>query len=83
MPKTQLTVYTRAGCHLCDALLEELSLYCVNHPFEFQSIEISGDASLEQLYGTKVPVVTHDKTTLCEYFLDTQAIEVYFDKTGN
>ncbi|MBN4080687.1 glutaredoxin family protein [Beggiatoa alba] len=83
MEKRELEVFTRAGCHLCEALIAELSEYCDNRPFSFKIIEISGDAVLEQRYGLKVPVVAYGKNTLCEYFLDTQAIEVYFGLAGN
>ena len=81
--KTELIVYSRAGCHLCDALLEELAIYCSQNPYTYQNIEISGDEALEKLYGTRVPVVTFNDKILCEYFLDTAAINVYFGKAGN
>lgn len=80
---TELIVYSRAGCHLCDALLEELTAFCSKNPFSFRIIEISNNDELENLYGTKVPVVTFNADTLCEYFLDTDAINLYFGKGGN
>ena len=83
MNKTELVVYSRAGCHLCDALLEELDSFCSNNPFNYQNIDISGDSNLEDLYGTKVPVVTYNSVILCEYFLDVDAINVYFDQSRN
>jgi len=78
--KTQLVIYTRLGCHLCEALIEELSEFCTKNPFSFTDIDISGDDNLEQLYGLKVPVVTFQQTILCEYFLDANAITAYFGK---
>ncbi|VAW91197.1 hypothetical protein MNBD_GAMMA23-311 [hydrothermal vent metagenome] len=78
MQKTELVVYSRAGCHLCDALIDELTEFCSNHPFTFRTTDISGKDDLEQLYGLKVPVVTHGDAVLCEYFLDTKAITAYF-----
>jgi len=79
----ELIIFTRAGCHLCDALLDELTAYCSNNPFTYKSIDITGNDNLEQLYGTKVPVVTFDSNILCEYFLDINAIEVYFGRGRN
>lgn len=83
MDKTELVVYTRDGCHLCDALLDELTQFCSKNPYTFSIIEISGDDLLEQHYGTKVPVVTYQDDILCHYFLDTDLIDVYFDKSRN
>ena len=79
----ELVVYTRDGCHLCDALLEELEQFCSNKPYTFITIEITGNDLLEHNYGTQVPVVTYLETTLCKYFLDTDLIDVYFDKSRN
>lgn len=83
MNTTELIIYTRAGCHLCDALLDELTVFCKSNPFSFQSIDISANEQLEKRYGTKVPVVTFNDTILCEYFLDTEAIDVYFGRGRN
>lgn len=78
MQKTELVVYSRAGCHLCDALIDELSEFCALNPFTFTDIDISGKDELEQLYGLKVPVVTYSDVVLCEYFLDIDAVTAYF-----
>lgn len=83
MVKTELVVYTRDGCHLCDALLDELAQFCSKHPYTFSIIEISGNELLEQRFGTQVPVVTYQEDILCYYFLDTDLIDVYFDKSRN
>ncbi len=78
MQKTELVVYSRSGCHLCDALIDELTEFCSGNPFTFTDIDITGKDDLEQLYGLKVPVVTYNDIVLCEYFLDTKAITAYF-----
>ena len=83
MPNVELVVYIRDGCHLCDALLHELAQFCAKTSYTFSTIEISGDAYLEELYGTKVPVVAYQDDILCQYFLDTDLIDVYFDKRRN
>lgn len=35
---------------------------------------IDNEPELEQRYGDKVPVLTLNETTLCEYFLDPEAL---------
>jgi len=35
---------------------------------------IDNEPELEQRYGSKVPVLTRDEKTLCEYFLDPESL---------
>jgi len=83
MDKTALVVYTREGCHLCDALVDELAQFCSKKPYTFSTIEISYNDHLELRYGSMVPVVTFEENIICHYFLDTDLIDVYFGKSIN
>lgn len=50
------TLYTRAGCHLCDdarAVLE-------NHGVGVQAVDIDADPALREQFNTCVPVVVID-----------------------
>ena len=47
-------LYQRDDCPLCDAALEVLAQARLP---EFESTWIDGDAALEALYGTRVPVL--------------------------
>ncbi|RNF86011.1 glutaredoxin family protein [Montanilutibacter psychrotolerans] len=49
-----LTLFQRDDCHLCDLALEVLAAARVP---EFDSVFIDDDASLEERYGTRVPVL--------------------------
>ena len=49
-----LVLFQRDDCHLCDLALEVLA---VAHSPEFESVFIDGDASLEDRYGARVPVL--------------------------
>ena len=49
-----LVLFQRDDCHLCDLALEVLA--AARSP-EFQSVFIEGDASLEERYGARVPVL--------------------------
>jgi glutaredoxin len=56
MPKMEIIVYTRVGCHLCDdakALLE-------SHGLTVESLDIDRDPQLVERYGKCVPVVFVD-----------------------
>ena len=49
-----LVLFQRDDCHLCDLALEVLA---AAHSPEFESVFIEGDASLEERYGARVPVL--------------------------
>lgn len=49
-----LILYQRDNCHLCDLALEVLAAARVP---DFESVFIDDDATLEQCYGLRVPVL--------------------------
>lgn len=58
----RLVFYTTAGCHLCEQaalLLEELREL---RDIEVESVEISSDEALVNLYGIRIPVVRNPAT---------------------
>jgi glutaredoxin len=50
---TEVRLYTRAGCHLCEAVAADLE--ALGQPFE--AVDIDADAGLKRRYGWLVPVV--------------------------
>ena len=54
----QFVVYTRRGCHLCDAALERLSVARVRHGFGLEVVDVDTDPELVARHGNCVPVVT-------------------------
>jgi len=64
MPAVELLV--RAGCHLCDEFLLELSL---DHPslgLAVQACDVDADATLARQFGLRVPVLLVDGQVACE-----------------
>lgn len=55
---SELILYTRPGCHLCDEALE-LCRECGVTP---QPVDISGDLALLEVYGTRIPVLRRPDT---------------------
>ncbi len=49
-----LTLYQRDDCHLCDLALDVMASAKVP---DFESVFIDDDDTLEQRYGTRVPVL--------------------------
>jgi glutaredoxin len=56
--KPLVTLYTRAGCCLCDEAKQVLLLSRARADFQYEEIDIDGDAELRRLYNDEVPVIT-------------------------
>ncbi len=52
-----VTLFTTAGCHLCDLALEQLQTLQQQLPFNIDSVEIGDDDALVAEYGIRIPVV--------------------------
>ncbi len=56
----RLTLYTRAGCHLCELAHEALTRL----DFRFDVIDIAGQPDLEARYGHDIPVLALQERVL-------------------
>jgi glutaredoxin len=56
----QIVMYTRQGCHLCDAAWKTLEQARERYRFDLSSVDVDRDPALAALYGEQVPVVTVD-----------------------
>ena len=54
--KTQVTIYSRQFCHLCEVAKEVVESARNEAEFELEILFIDGDAELEKFYGEEVPV---------------------------
>ena len=54
--KTQVTIYSRQNCHLCEVAKEVVESARNEVEFDLEVVFIDGDAELEKLYGEEVPV---------------------------
>jgi glutaredoxin len=53
---SSVVIYSRRGCHLCEAAEKLVKDIQNDHEFELEIIYIDGDADLEKEYGEEVPV---------------------------
>ena len=67
---TEVVLYSRPGCGLCDEAREVLLAERERTPFEFREVDISGDDALELEYGVRIPVVLVDDVELFEVRVD-------------
>jgi len=71
-----VVLYTREGCHLCDAAREELvALRSQLSPFELREVDIEGDEALHAAYLERIPVIEVDGEPVSELWLDREALE--------
>lgn len=57
---TEVLLYSRPGCGLCDEARDVLLAERERTPFEFREVDISGDEAMELEYGVRIPVVLVD-----------------------
>jgi len=51
------TLYTRPGCHLCDAAAANLGRLRARHPHALRLVDITSQPDLMQRYGERIPVL--------------------------
>jgi glutaredoxin len=66
----RVVLYSRAGCHLCDAARDVLLAERSRIWFELVEVDVAGDDHLELEYGTRIPVVEIDGQERFEYQVD-------------
>ena len=67
-----VTLYTRAGCHLCDDAKEVLDAVRAEEPFALEVVDIDGDPALRARYTDEVPVVAVAGRKAFKYRLTAQ-----------
>jgi glutaredoxin len=66
-PTTRVTLYTRAGCHLCEEAERVLRQEQAAAGFGLDLVDVDRDPELARRYGVRVPVVAVDGQDLFEY----------------
>jgi hypothetical protein len=62
----RLVLYVRAGCHLCDEFLVDLSLELGPAVSTVEITDVDRDAGLAARYGLRVPVLEVAGEVACE-----------------
>ena len=65
--KPQVTLYTRAGCCLCDDAKEVIAAARQSVDFDYDEIDIDSDPDLVRLYDHEVPVITINRRKAFKY----------------
>jgi glutaredoxin len=67
---SEVVLYSRPGCHLCDDARAVLERVRVTHPFALEERNIDEDDELLRRYLERIPVVTVDGAEWFEFFVD-------------
>jgi glutaredoxin len=69
-----VTLYGRAGCHLCDDARAALQRIRATAPFVLEEIDIEADDALLRRYLERIPVIALDGEELFDFFGDEEAL---------
>jgi len=69
-----VTLYGRAGCHLCDEARAALERVRATHPFRLVERDIEADDVLFKRYLERIPVVAVDDEELFDFFVDEERL---------
>ena len=68
--KPKVTLYTRAGCCLCDDAKRVLMEARRRAEFDYEEFDIDADPELRRLYNDDVPVITINRVKAFKYRVD-------------
>jgi hypothetical protein len=71
-PRFQL--YSRAGCGLCEEMLNELAALPEVQPFGIDVLDVDADAKAKVRYGHKIPVLLFAGELVCHGRLDAAEV---------
>jgi len=78
MNKPKLTLHYREGCHLCEDMEQQLFELLEPDSFTLIRIDIDENPVVREAYNVRVPVLSCQQITVCEHFLDLQAVKEAF-----
>jgi glutaredoxin len=70
---TQVVLYTRKDCHLCEVVKETLERLVHRAAFTWQEVDIDGDEELRKKFNEEVPVVFINGRKAFKYSMEEEA----------
>jgi glutaredoxin len=70
----QVTLYSKAGCHLCDVARSHLEELAATHEIIIDEIDIRRDTYLFERYRYRIPVIVVDGTERLEGRIEASQI---------
>jgi glutaredoxin len=80
---TEVVVYSRPGCHLCEEALEAIvALHSEGYRFALREVDIESDELLLLRMLERIPVVEVDGVPVSELVLDQAGLRARLDTVG-
>jgi glutaredoxin len=80
---TEIVVYSRPGCHLCEEAIEALvALHGEGYRFELREVDIESDDALLRACLERIPVVEVNGEAVSELLFDEAAVRARLDTVG-
>jgi glutaredoxin len=76
---TVLTLYGKAGCHLCEEARQVVESVRSERPFDLREVDVSLDPELHRRFGERIPVVELEGEELFELRVDPTALRERLD----
>jgi glutaredoxin len=77
---TEVVVYSRPGCHLCEEAIERIvALHGEGYDFELREVDIESDEALLRRHLERIPVVEVDGAVVSELVLDEAELRSRLD----
>jgi glutaredoxin len=76
---TVLTLYGKAGCHLCEEARKVVESVRSERSFDLREVDVSVDPELHQRFGERIPVVEVEGEELFEFHVDPVALRERLD----
>ena len=80
MKQPLVTVYGRTGCHLCEAVIQQLAASMGQLDFQLEEILIDNNNELEAQYGQLIPVIKIDEKYFSHFRIDMDEFKTYLEK---
>lgn len=74
-PALQVTLFTRAGCHLCDEAKAVMQPLLARFGATLKEVNVDGDEGLRERYGNDVPVIFLGARKIAKHRVDARQFE--------
>ena len=75
-----VTLYGKAGCHLCDNARAVVERVRAERAFELEEVDVSLDPVLHREYGERIPVLALDGVELFEFHVQEAVLIEQLDR---
>ena len=72
--KPRVTLYTRAGCHLCEEAKRVVEAARGRADFDCEEVDIDGDEELRRRYNDEVPVIAINGVKAFKYRVEAKEL---------